>query len=84
MQQQVPINGANIIVLPLTSTDVALFGNGALGDVTVTANDPNFVGGDYTNFTLAAGVTISPPAGQAVIIRATGSITILGTIDASG
>lgn len=60
------------------------FGKGTLGDVTVSAPDAAFLGGDFDNFTLDAGVTVSPPANRGVIIRARQSITINGTIDASG
>jgi hypothetical protein len=61
-----------------------LFGLGQDGAVVVAAPAAGFVGGDYTNFTLNAGVTLTGAAERPILIRATGTITINGTIDASG
>jgi len=61
-----------------------LFGNGALGDVTINVVTPGFIGGDYTNFTLGPLGLLTPPLGQGIIIRARNKITIHGAINANG
>lgn len=68
----------------LTGSFADLFGNGATPDPVINAPTPNFVGGDYDNFTLGLLGVLTPPLGQGIVIRAQGTITINGTIDASG
>jgi len=57
-----------------------LFGPGTLGTVTQTTT-ANFVGGDYANFILPVGQTLTGANEQPTIIRAQGTITIAGTIN---
>jgi hypothetical protein len=61
-----------------------IFGLGEDGPLVVAAPAAGFVGGDYTNFTLNAGVTLTGAADRPILIRATGTITIDGTLDGSG
>ena len=61
-----------------------IFGLGEDGAAHITAPASGFVGGDYTTFVLDPAVTLTGAADRPILIRATTSITINGTIDASG
>jgi len=63
----------------ITFTD--LFGTGPLGTVTQTTN-ASFSGGDFIAWILPAGNTVTATPDLPIIIRATTSITIAGTITA--
>lgn len=66
------------------ATDISLYGSGELGAQLAQPTDAAYNGGDYTTFVLPVGNTLSPAAPDSVvIIRATQSITIEGTIDVS-
>jgi len=60
-------------------------GLGTLGDVVVTVSDPAF-GGDrsYHDLTINAGVTVSPPPGDMLILRVQGTLRVDGTISSDG
>src|SRR5271157_5807850 len=61
----------------------SLFGNGSDGAFSSAGANPNFDGGQYTTFLLDTGGTITPSPNQPIIIRATTSIVVHGSIDAS-
>ncbi len=63
----------------------SLTGNGFLGTVVQSADNPAFQGvRDYVEYTLPDGLTVGPAEGQWLIIRAQTRITIAGIINASG
>ncbi len=72
-----------------TSNEVSLTDDLAVGSGTSSTTyfgNTTLAGGtyDYANFTVNAGVTLTITGSQPLVIRATGTVTINGTIQASG
>lgn len=76
------------MVSPTAQADCDDCGTGVDGSwtVTTTSTTASLTATEYnfTDFTLPAGVTLSAPGSTPLIIRATGTVVISGTIDLSG